>query len=418
VRARMLHMGMVSISISGPFQDLRPLLKGRSHMPRVMPITGALVAMLATVPGAVAQVTSNPDTGAKSPWERVNQTPNWDDGASADSSFIRQAIRGNYTEVALGRVAGSRASSSEVKDFAERMISDHNDMNQEWVDLAQDNDMKVTIDFGESGRQTIERLEQLSGSAFDQAYMSEAIRQHEQDLAAFQRMGTSARSTEVRELANSGASTIRDHLALARQVGGRVGVSSTAGRVGGVPSPVPAPSEDRTRRTTNDHANGEDRDARTDNERPPLGRADRNFVDNALSDHLLHLRLANRAQRESESDAVRELADRIEKEFTHWSKRWEGFADRRDADLTPHLERFDRSKFERLEKASDRETFDRAYADVVAHHLGVMAQDFRDARQKTETATIRRLAEEELPVIRDLLSRAQRLDRQEESDKK
>jgi predicted outer membrane protein len=276
------------------------------------------------------------------------------------------------------------------------MVSDHNDLNKEWVDLAQDNDMKVTVDFGQSGQQTIDRLEEFSGSAFDQAYMSEAIRQHEQNLAAFQRMGTSARSNEVRELANGGVSTIREHLALAQQVGSRVGVSSTAGRVGGVPTPVPPPSDDRTR--------------------PPLGTADRTFVDNALSDHLLHLRLANRAQRESENDAVRELADRIEKDFTKWSKRWEGFADRRDADLTPHLERFDRSKFERLEKASDRETFDRAYTDVVAYHLGVMAQDFRDVGERTETPAIRRLAGEELPVIRDLLSRAQRLHSQVDSD--
>jgi putative membrane protein len=385
-------------------------------MPRVMPITGAMVVMLATAPGAGAQVTSSPDTSPKSPWPTVNQTPNWGDGVSADSSFIRQAIRGNYTEVALGRLAGSRAGSSEVKNFAERMVSDHNDMNQRWVDLAKDNDMKVTVDFGPSGQQTIDRLEELSGSAFDQAYMSEAIRQHEQDLAAFQRMGTSARSNEARELAKSGVSTIREHLTLAQQVGSRVGVSSTAGRVGGGPTPVPPPSDDRTRRTTNENPNGEEREARTDNERPALGTADRNFVDNALSDHLLHLRLAHRAQRESESDAVHDLAERIEKQFNQWSKRWEGFADRRDADLTPHLERFDRSKFERLEKASDRETFDRAYADVVAHHLGVMAQDFRDATQKTETPAIRRLADEELPVIRDLLSHAQRLHSQVGSD--
>ena len=386
-------------------------------MRSVMPITGALVAVLATAPGAVAQVTSNQDTSATLPWTVVDRYSKSGGRPTADSTFIRQAIRGNYTEVALGRLAGSRAGSSEVKDFAERMVSDHNDMNKEWVDLAQDNDMRVAVEFGQSGQQTINRLEDLSDSAFDQAYLSEAIRQHEQDLAAFQRMGTTAGSDEVRELANSGVSVIREHLALAQQVGRRVGVSSTAGRVGGVPSPAPQPSDDRSRRTTNDQANGEERNAGNSDARPPLSRADRNFVDNALSDHLLHLRLANRAQRESESDAVRELADRIEKEFTHWSKRWEGFADRRDAELHPHLERFDRSKFERLEKAADRQTFDRAYADVIAHHLGVMAQDFRDARQKTETATIRRLAEEELPVIRDLLSRAQRLDRQEKSGK-
>ena len=395
-------------------------------MLRVMPITGTLVAMLVAAPGAVGQVTSSPDT-AKSPWPTVNRGTTFGGGVSADSSFIRQAIRGNYTEVALGRLADSRASNSEVKDFGERMVEDHNSMNKEWIDLAQDNDMKVAVEFGESGQQAVDRLEKLSGTAFDQAYMSEMIREHEQDLAAFQQMANSASSSEVRQLASSGASTIRQHLASAQQVGSRVGVSSTAGRAGGVPTPVPAPSpDDRARRTTtDDRTNDENRDNRNDNERAALGGADRAFVDNVLSDHLMHIRLAQRAERDSERDAIRGLAERIDKDFTKWSERWERFADRHEAEVNSHLTRHNREKLERLEKASDRNDFDRAYADVVADHLELMAQDFRDARQKTQTPELRRLIDDELPVIRDLLTRARQVDAKEsqrdqdkESDKK
>jgi putative membrane protein len=342
---------------------------------------------------------------------------------SADSSFIRQAIRGNYTEVALGRLAETRASNSEVKDFAERMVDDHNSMNKEWVDLAQDNDMKVAVEFGTSGQQAVDRLEKLSGTAFDQAYMSEMIREHEQDLAAFQRMASSASSSEVRQLASSGASTIREHLVSAQQVGSRVGVSSTAGRAGGVPTPVPAPSSDdhARRTTTDDHNKSENRDNRTDNERAALGGADRAFVDNVLSDHLMHLRLAKRAEHGSEREAVRGLAERIDKDFTTWSERWERFADRHEAEANSHLTRHNREKLQRLEKASDRNEFDRAYADVVADHLELMTQDFRDTRQKTQTPEIRRLIDDELPVIRDLLTRARQVDAKEsqrDQDKK
>jgi putative membrane protein len=386
-------------------------------MPRVISITGTLVAMLVAAPGAVGQVTSSQDT-AKSPWPAATRGPTFGDGVSADSSFIRQAIRGNYTEVALGRLAGSRASNSEVKDFAERMVEDHNSLNKEWIDLAQDNDMKVAVEFGESGQQAVDRLEKLSGTAFDQAYMAEMIREHEQDLAGFQQMANAARSSEVRQLASSGASTIRVHLASAQQVGSRVGVSSTAGRAGGVPTPVPAPSsDDRTRRTTtDDRTNAENPDNRTNNERAALGGADRTFVDNVLSDHLMHIRLAKRAERESERDAIRGLAGRIDKDFTSWSERWERFADRREAEVNSHLTRHNREKLERLEKASDRNEFDRAYADIVADHLESMVQDYRDTRQKTQTTEIRRMIDDELPVIRDLLSHAQRLHSQVDSD--
>jgi len=372
-------------------------------MLKVMPITGALAATLFVTPGVSAQVTSGQDSSPGSPWPTVKYTPNSSGGVSSDSSFIRQTIRGNYTEVALGRLAGSRATNAEVKDFAKRIVSDHNDMNKEWVDLAQDNDMKVTVEFGPAGQQSIDRLEGLSGAAFDQAYMSEMIREHEQDLAALQRMATSARSSEVRQLSSTGASTVREHLTLAQQVGSQVGVSSTAGRVGGV---------------TNDGNNAENRDDHdaNHNERASLGAADRAFVDNVLRDHLMHIRLAKQAQHQG-SDEVKDLAERVEKEFTKWSERWENFADKRDAEVSSKLQPHNKEKLDRLKKAKDREEFDRAYADLVADHLELMVQDFQAAGERTQTPAVQRLAKDELPVIRDLHSRAQRLDREESSDK-
>ena len=112
------------------------------------------------------------------------------------------------------------------------------------------------------------------------------------------------------------------------------------------------------------------------------------------------------------------FAERIDKDFTKWSERWERFADRREAEVNSHLTRHNREKLQRLEKASDRNEFDRAYADVVADHLELMAQDFRDTRQKTQTPEIRRLIDDELPLIRDLLTRARQVDAKESQREK
>jgi putative membrane protein len=394
-------------------------------MSRVMPITGVFAAaMLAAAPAALAQV-PNRDT-ARSPWD-LPPSPGSNNGtgaASADTTFIRQAIRGNFTEVALGRLAEDRAEESAVEDFAERMVSDHNSMNEDWADLARDNDMRVGLEFGPAGQQAIERLKDLEGAEFDQAYMSEMIRHHEQDLATFQRMATSARSSEVRQLASSGASTIREHLALAREVGSGVGIASTAGRAGGVTTPVPAPRDDSARRTTVARTDREEGDARNDRDRrTPLRAADRTFVEGVLSDHLMHVRLAKRAKREARSDATRELAERMEKDFEKWAERWESFADRRDAKVTSHLERQHREKLQRLDKAAERKDFDRAYAAIVAEHLEALVDDFREERQEARAQAVRRLAADELPMLRENLARARRLEakesrRMEDSDRK
>jgi putative membrane protein len=379
-----------------------------------MSITVALAAVLAAAPGALAQVTSGqkPDV---SPWPTVGRDTGTT-AALADSAYIRQAVRGNFTEVAVGRLAESRAADSAVKEFAERMISEHNSMNQQWAALAKNNDMRVGVDLGPAGEQSIERLEDLDGAEFDQAYMAEMIRHHEQDLAAFQRMGASARSPEVRQLANSGVATIREHLGLAQQVGSRVGISTTAGRVGGVTVPTPAPSDDARRRTTADRTGRDEGDDRNDgNDRPPLPAEERAFVQDVLSDHRMHIRLAKRAQREAGRDETRELAERIEKDFTRWEERWQSLADRRDLQVPSRLERADRQKIERLEGASER-GFDRTYVTMLANHLESVVQKLRKEREEARSAVVRRLVDDELPVIREHLARARRL--QEQADER
>lgn len=379
-------------------------------MPKVMLITSALAAaMLAAAPAALAQVTSGQE-GAESPWENVKR----DTGVvvGTDSAYIRQAIRGNYIEVALGRLAESRAEDSAVEEFAERMVSDHNDMNERWTELARDNDMSIGVDFGETGGQTIERFEDLDGAEFDQAYMAEMIRRHEQALALFQRMATSASSPEVRELADSGTSILQEHLALAREVGSSVGVSTTAGRAGGVVVPAPDTSDDR-RRTTAGRTARDQRDDRDDrDDRGTLSAEDRAFVRNVLQDHLMHIRLAERAQREARDDETRRLADRIEEDFEDWQDRWEEVADRYDIRAPSGLGRLHGEKVERLEEAS-RGNVDRIYTVIVAEHLASVVPYFEKEGQAVGSAAVRRLVDDELPMIREYLARARRLQRQE-----
>jgi putative membrane protein len=382
-------------------------------MSRVMPITVALAAMLAA-PNAVAQVTSSPDA-PPSPWPTVGRDSGFG-GTGADTAYIRQTIRGNFSEVGLGRLAESRAADSVVKEFAERMISEHNSMNEQWADLARDNDMKVTLEFSSAGRQSGERLRGLSGAAFDQAYMTEMIRLHEQDLAAFRGMAASARSPEVRKLANSAMSSILEHLILARQVGSRVGVSTTAARTGDGTTPAPrppaptpstpTPSDHDRSRTTADRATRDERDDR--NDRGTLRAEDRRFVQEVLQDHLMHIRLAERAQREARSDETRRLAERIEEDFKEWQERWEDVADRYDVKAPSNLGRLHGQKVEKLERAS-KQNFDRTYAAIVAEHLASVVPYFQKEGRAVRSAAVRRLVEEELPVIRKYQERARQL---------
>ncbi len=371
-------------------------------MSKVMSITSTLAAMLAVAPGVLAQVPPNQNP-PNIPWTVGRDSAMRFPSAAADSSYILEAIRGNFLEVALGRVAESRGADFDVKAFAKRMITDHNSMNDQWATVAKNNRVRVPVGLDETAKQTVDRLEDLSGSEFDQAYMTEMIRQHEQALATFQRMASSATAPDVRQLASSGVPGIREHLTLAQQIGSRVGISSTAGRVGDRTSGDTGLGTvgDRVRRTTGD--NGNDRNDRS------LRAADVAFIKNVVANHVTHIRMAELARRDAKSDEVRRLAERIENHMHDWGKRWEDVANRHDVKVSSNLGRLHQQKVDKVEKASKKD-FDRTYLDVAAGHLESLVPYFQKEGRAIEAADVRRLVNDELPEIRELLARARRLE--------
>ena len=395
-------------------------------MRNVMPITGTLaLAILATAPEAFAQDTTyspwRPRTTVSSP--DSNRTTTSTAIPSSDTAFIRQAMNGNYTEIRLSRIADDEAENDAVEEFAQRMVTDHGAMNEKWAELAKSKGMRFELSAVSGDADAVDRLEDASDSEFDQLFMTEMIRRHELDLAAFGRMRSSAGSEDVRRLAGESESSVRQHLTLARQVGSQVGVASTAGRVGGLPGPDTS-FTDRRRRTSDNPVARNDRDDEMDREvGRTLRREDRAFVENVLSDHLMHERLAQRAKRESKSGDIRQLADRTNRALGYWANRWENFADRNNANVKSRLEKHNREKVQRLDKAAERKDFDRAYADIVSEHLEMMIQDFRDEAREKHPSAVRRVIEEELPVLRQLQLQARKIasrtaDRRDDSNKK
>lgn len=392
-------------------------------MPRVTPITCSLIAaVIAAMPPTAAQ---GQDT-TYSPWRTRGlpspeaQTTSRTVSSALDTSYIREAVRGNFTEVALGRLAESRASDSAVKDFGKKMVSDHDAMNQQWGQLAASYKLRIMNpgpDMGEAGKDAVDRLGKLKGSEFDQAYMNEMIQEHQQALDLLQRARNSAQDRQIRRVAETSATTVSEHLTLAQQVGSRVGVATTAGRVGGVTYPTPTTGTYRRPTTTTRPTNPEvtERNERTNLR--PLSAEDRRFVDGVLGDHLLHVRLARIAERNAQRKETREFAQEVESQLSNWADRWENFADRHNADVSSHLEQQDRNKIQRLRDAKEK-NFDHAYAQIVANHMERMLDNFRKERWDERPDPAGRLAQKELPVLRDLHARANELERKlEKGDK-
>ena len=120
------------------------------------------------VPGTTPTKTTNPTT--TTPTSSTSQARAQ---IVADTAFIREVRTDNQVEIRLGDVAEKRASNSAVKQFAQKMVSDHTTLNNQWGSVATRNGLTAPANLDAAQQQLVSRLSSLSGAEFDREYMRE-----------------------------------------------------------------------------------------------------------------------------------------------------------------------------------------------------------------------------------------------------
>jgi putative membrane protein len=181
-----------------------------------------------------------------------------------DRKFVMEAAHGGMMEVRLGRLAADKASSSDVKQFGQRMVDDHSKANSELMALASQKGItlpgasdsammnqsstsspttqaadqqsstdtsasaqrhaRVDVNTGETmkDQEAMNKLSGLSGDAFDREYVKMMVKDHEKDVKEFEKASTKAQDPDVRAFAAKTLPTLRDHLQQVRDIQSRM----------------------------------------------------------------------------------------------------------------------------------------------------------------------------------------------------
>lgn len=142
--------------------------------------------------------------------------------SKADREFVEEAALGGLLEVRLGQLAQQRAASPDVKGFGQRMIDDHSAVNKRLAELAQQKGVLVPKELDKDHREKVDALSKKAGAEFDRAYMSEMVDDHEDDIEAFEKASKAAKDADLKSFAAATLPKLREHLALARQIHGKV----------------------------------------------------------------------------------------------------------------------------------------------------------------------------------------------------
>jgi putative membrane protein len=195
--------------------------------------------------------------------------------ASEDKNFATKAAEAGMAEVDLGQLAVRKAGSEEVRQFARRMVEDHNKANAELMQLAQSkeislpaphslgsvdptNDAATTAtgqhisgavgqqkagaveqanstgaaaakrDSGKAGKtasghnKPLDKLAKLSGADFDREYMKLQVADHDKAVALFEKQSKSGKDAELKAFAARTLPTLKEHQQMARQIHARI----------------------------------------------------------------------------------------------------------------------------------------------------------------------------------------------------
>jgi putative membrane protein len=128
-------------------------------------------------------------------------------------------MQGGEAEVELGKLAQEKSQSIDVKQFGQKMVSDHSQMGEKWFKpVAKEVGVSEPKGPSKKDKKLIEKLQGLSGPQFDTEYIQAMVKDHQEDLKAFQNEAQMAQDPNVKQIALQGQKVISEHLQLIEQI--------------------------------------------------------------------------------------------------------------------------------------------------------------------------------------------------------
>lgn len=133
--------------------------------------------------------------------------------AMSDQKFVDFAAQTDMVEANLGQLADSAASSQQVKDYAQMLVTDHtNDFNQLYGIANQASlTMPSAIDTP-SNKMMIAPFQKVKGAAFDKKYVHEMIAGHTKAIAIYKKEAADAENPALKAYAEQTVPALQKHL--------------------------------------------------------------------------------------------------------------------------------------------------------------------------------------------------------------
>jgi putative membrane protein len=171
-------------------------------------------------PSSVTQITAAPaptveDTALMKPYTTpAVSAPLTND----DKDFITKAMQDGMLEVQVAEEAAQKASSSDVKSYADHLVNEHTKANDELKQLASQKGAMAPTTLDDSHKKTLDKLTKLNGMPFDRQFSDDMISDHEKDVKAFEKASKNLTDPDLRAYAQRTLPALQQHLQMAKDL--------------------------------------------------------------------------------------------------------------------------------------------------------------------------------------------------------
>jgi putative membrane protein len=135
-----------------------------------------------------------------------------------DAEFAVEAADAGMLEVQLGTLATTKASSPEVKKYAQMMVDDHTKANNELKALAQQKNITLPTTLSDEKQRRHDNFNDKTGADFDKDYIDQMVKDHRDVIDDFEDESDKGNDAELKSWATSKLTTLRHHLEEAERI--------------------------------------------------------------------------------------------------------------------------------------------------------------------------------------------------------
>lgn len=140
---------------------------------------------------------------------------------TSDAAFVREAGSAGLAEVRMGGLAQQNSQEQGVKDFGQRLVTDHSKANEQLARIASEKGLQMPTTMSSTDEKMIEHLSSLQGAEFDRSCKRHAIEAHEKAIRLF-KAARNSKDTQIKAFADETLPVLEEHLRMARALpGGR-----------------------------------------------------------------------------------------------------------------------------------------------------------------------------------------------------